>query len=257
MLSTIFLKKSKKVVLKCARLSLNRHQNSTDSTAPVPDDFESTSFDTKQLLNFKKTLRSQSIPFKDGFTCIQTECRMCNLRSSQAFLNKTTGKLSYHKNIKVLNEIVSPGALICPTCEVNKPVSSVILSYMSSSRSETTTPSNSKTYEIKDFLNSLAPSKEVLDSLKIHDLKSDVLKKLGVVQNTEKSSLHFPLRNVAGICTGERILYFARNFEEETLPVEKCSGVLCHANPKATKAILVLSVMDFLALCTQKLDDCE
>lgn len=94
MLSTIF--KSKKVILKCGRLSLNYHQNSTDSTssAQIPDDFESTSsFDTKQLLNFKKTLRSQGIIFKDGYTCIQTECRMCNLRSSAAFLNKTTGNI--------------------------------------------------------------------------------------------------------------------------------------------------------------------
>lgn len=103
----------------------------------------------------------------------------------------------------------------------------------------------------------MTPSSEVNALLKIPDLKTDVLKKLGVVQNVGKGSLHFPLRNVAGICTGERILYYDRDFEEETLPSEKCSGVLCHSNPKATKVILVLSVLDFLALTTQKLDDCE
>lgn len=128
----------------------------------------------------------------------------------------------------------------------------------SSSRSDSTQSSSStKSYETKDILETLTPSKEVLESLRIHDLKSDVLKKLGVVQNPEKGSLHFPLKNVAGICTGERILYYSKDFEEETLPLEKCSGVLCHTTPKATKAILVLSVLDFLALCTQKLDDCE
>lgn len=125
---------------------------------------------------------------------------------------------------------------------------------MSSSRSDSTHSSSTKSYEIGEVL---APSKEVLESLRIHDLKSDVLKKLGVVQNHEKGSLHFPLKNVLGNCTGERIIYYSKDFEEETLPLEKCSGVLCHATPKATKAILVLSVLDFLALCTQKLDDCE
>ncbi|KAL5281375.1 C10orf2.2 family protein [Megaselia abdita] len=104
MLSTIFLKKSKKVISKCGRLSLKYKQNSTDATSSLPGDFESTSFDTKQLLNFKKTLRSQNIAFKDGYTCIQTECRMCNRMSGepQAYLNKTTGKLFYFLVLFVL-----------------------------------------------------------------------------------------------------------------------------------------------------------
>lgn len=139
---------------------------------------------------------------------------------------------------------------------MNKPLSSVIQHYMSRSGSDIA-PSNTKRYEIQEFLDSLTPSIEVLESLQIPDLKLDTLKKIGVVQNSEKCTLHFPLINVAGMRTGQRILHYSRDFEEETQPSEKCSGVLCHSNPKATKAILVLSVMDFLALCTQKLDDCE
>lgn len=253
MISSILLKKSKKVILKCGRLGLSYRENSTDS--PDANDFESTSFDAKQLLNFKKVLRSQNINFKDGYTCIQTECRMCSSRCSQAFMNKTTGKWWAPTN-DFIHEFTFSGALFCPTCEVNKPLSSVIQSYMSSTRRDTTAL-NTKRYEIQEFLDSLTPSTEVLESLMIHDLKSDILKKLGVIQNCEKGSLHFPLKNVAGICTGERILYYSRDFEEETLPPEKCSGLLCHTNSKATKAILVLSIMDFLALCSQKLDDCE
>lgn len=135
-------------------------------------------------------------------------------------------------------------------------MASVLQNYISSS-SRNATDSNQTHYKIRDFIDSLSPSGDIVEVLKLPDLKIDVLKKFGVVQNIGKHTLHFPLKNVAGICTGEKILNYDRNFEEETVPSEKCSGVLCHTNGKATKAILVLSVMDFLALCTQKFDECK
>lgn len=61
--------------------------------------FEDTEkFDIKSLQNFKKILKLSGSNYKDGYTCLEMDCRICYNENTKlqntkkAYINKTTGK---------------------------------------------------------------------------------------------------------------------------------------------------------------------
>jgi len=58
------------------------------------------SLDPKEFVEFKRQLRQLNLPHKDGNTCLQLECRLCNRQPTQktgdqgllAYVNKRTGE---------------------------------------------------------------------------------------------------------------------------------------------------------------------
>lgn len=68
-------------------------------------------FDTKEYIDFKKQLRQQNVNNKDGHTCLQLECRLCErmpatsttrAQGPLAYINKKTGML-YVKDLQKCN----------------------------------------------------------------------------------------------------------------------------------------------------------
>lgn len=52
--------------------------------------------DINYVNDFKKGLREANIAFKEGYTCLHMECKLCKQTSSmfQGYLNKKTGMLT-------------------------------------------------------------------------------------------------------------------------------------------------------------------
>ncbi|XP_055912932.1 mitochondrial DNA helicase [Eupeodes corollae] len=189
--------------------------------------------DQKALSEFKKLLKKLEVPVRDGFTCLQIECRLCNNPTrSTAFLNKTTG------------------LFMCPSCQVKFPFKDVKKSY----------EENVQINEVNLKKDVYIPSintveevpKEICDSLKIPSISTQ-LRKFGVKYDSDTENLYFPLKDATGQHVGDKILNLA-TLAEETLPKDNCSGILCHGPTDASKAVLVSNIMDYLSLCGQKVE---
>lgn len=47
--------------------------------------------------DFKKLLVKMDMPYVDGFTCLESQCKFCSLKSpGNLYINKTTGKFKSH-----------------------------------------------------------------------------------------------------------------------------------------------------------------
>lgn len=98
---------------------------------------------------------------------------------------------------------------------------------------------------------------KVMESLKLQMIPYTVLVNFSVLCDTHSNELYFPLKDVDGVVVGYRRLYkIGSEVTEQTLPETESFGVLKPQTGKKdfTSAIVVLSIVDMLALATQKLN---
>lgn len=90
--------------LRLLRVNINKRLISAQYYATEAGQ-EEYAFNSKEYLDFKKQLRQQSVYTKDGHTCLQVECRLCErlpaaattttsrTQAPLAYINKRTGML--------------------------------------------------------------------------------------------------------------------------------------------------------------------
>ncbi|XP_053959532.1 mitochondrial DNA helicase [Anastrepha ludens] len=193
------------------------------------------SVDPKVMFELKKHLRTQRLLLKDGPTCLQVECRLCdNLSGGDAYVNKRTG------------------LFLCPTCDMKKNVADVLPLYEKKSRGN----AKFKTVDYKTKFTDLQPiSQSVCDHLGIKGLKSTDLEYLGTEYEPSLNALRFPLRNVTNKDVGEKILYLSDKTEETIENYNQSGLLLCNADHKTTRVVLVSNIMDFVVLTMQRLSN--
>lgn len=222
----------RRILLRSFHRSHLNHRNYSSKSEILGD--SSNIIDQKVITDFKRMLKKNYVPVKDGFTCLQIECRVCTSQSSSAaYLNKTTG------------------LFICPSCQIEFPLKDVKKFYDGNFRlSEDTLQKKS---HVPPLENLIEVPKEICDSLKIQSLSESQMQKLGVKYDPVSRNLLFPLKNVVENHVGDKTLS-PLTLIEDTFPKDNCSGILCHGSTDNTKAVLVSNLMDFLSLCCQKLD---
>lgn len=97
----------------------------------------------------------------------------------------------------------------------------------------------------------------VMETLRLQSIAQSVLVNFSVFCDTQSKELYFPLKDVNGIVVGYRRLYRNGNdVAEQTLPETESFGVVRSQALKKDfpSAILVLSIVDMLALATQKMN---
>lgn len=98
---------------------------------------------------------------------------------------------------------------------------------------------------------------KVMETLGLQTIPHSVLKNFSVLCDTQSNELHFPLKDVNGAVVGYRRLYkIGNDVAEQTVPETESFGVVKMQSIKKdfSSAILVLSIVDMLALATQKIN---
>ncbi len=98
---------------------------------------------------------------------------------------------------------------------------------------------------------------EVMEALGLQEIPYSALTNFSVLCDTQAKEFYFPLKDVNGTIVGYRRLYKSEgDIVEQMLPETESFGVVKSQSVKKdfASAILVLSVVDMLALSTQKLN---
>ncbi|XP_060655423.1 mitochondrial DNA helicase [Drosophila nasuta] len=217
-------------------------------------DSEALALDTREYLDFKKQLRQHNVFNKDGYTCLQLECRLCErynnnnhqfqpaaastarAQGPQAYINKRTG------------------AFICPQCDVKTTLSQAIAAYQAPAPiGYRRAPIQNIDYTSR-FPNLVDVTPEACEALGIKGLKEAQLNAIGAKYDAEQQLLHFELRNAAQHLVGEKVLHL-EDRREETLQGSSCSGLLLHTGAgNKSKAVLVSNLIDYIVLATQNIE---
>ncbi|XP_073822002.1 mitochondrial DNA helicase [Musca autumnalis] len=201
-------------------------------------DNSETDEDLKHYAEFKKIVKAKNLAHKDGHTCLQVTCKLCQENADGnkwAFVNKTTG------------------SFVCPNCDVKVPLRQVKNSY-EKEKLIIDAATVRKTNVYRSTCNAVTQvPKNVCDSLQIKGLKEVDFEILEAGYDPIKKSLHFPLKNATHTIVGEKILYLDGGLEM-TLQNANLSGILIHEQSPNQKAIVVTNVLDFLVLIAQRID---
>ncbi|XP_016962045.1 mitochondrial DNA helicase [Drosophila biarmipes] len=201
------------------------------------------SLDPKEYLDFKRQLRQLNLPHKDGNTCLQLECRLCNRQPSQK--SNDQGMLAY------VNK--RTGAFMCPNCDVKTSLASALAAYqLPSPAGYRRLPQRQPLHESR-FPNLVNVTPEACLALGIKGLREDQLNAIGAQWEPQQQLLHFKLRNAAQVVVGEKVLYLGDR-REETFQESSSSGLLIHGAANKTKAVLVSNLVDFMVLSTQNIE---
>ncbi|EDW64595.2 mitochondrial DNA helicase [Drosophila virilis] len=201
-------------------------------------------FDTKEYIDFKKQLRQQNVNNKDGHTCLQLECRLCERMPATA-TTRAQGPLAY------INK--KTGAFICPNCDVKLTLANAARAY------QTPAPSGyqrapKKTPEYASlFPNLVNVPTEACEALGLRGLKEAQLNAIGAMYEPDQQLLHFKLRNAAHLVVGEKVLRLSDR-SEQTFQGSSSSGLLIHGTGNKSKAVLVSNLLDFIVLATQNIE---
>ncbi|EDV31185.1 uncharacterized protein Dana_GF15234 [Drosophila ananassae] len=202
--------------------------------------------DPKEYVDFKRQLRQINLPHKDGHTCLQLECRLCERNNQPAQQRGTvTGLLAY------VNK--RTGAFICPNCDVKTSLSTALPAYLIPSPESYKRPSQRQpTFESR-FPDLIDVTPEACEALGIKGLKEAQLNAIGAKWEPQQQILHFQLRNAAHHVVGEKVLHLGSR-SEETFQDGSSSGILIHGVGNKSKAVIVSNLMDFIVLATQNLE---
>ncbi|KAH8350499.1 hypothetical protein KR067_004989 [Drosophila pandora] len=202
--------------------------------------------DPKEYVDFKRQLRQINLPHKDGHTCLQLECRLCERNNQPAQQRGTgTGLLAY------VNK--RTGAFICPNCDVKTSLSTVLPAYLiPSPESYKRPPQRQPTFESR-FPDLIDVTPEACEALGIKGLKEAQLNAIGAKWEPQQQILHFQLRNAAHHVVGEKVLHLGSR-SEETFQDGSSSGILIHGVGNKSKAVIVSNLVDFIVLATQNLE---
>ncbi|KAH8377214.1 hypothetical protein KR093_004195 [Drosophila rubida] len=213
-------------------------------------DSETFALDTREYLDFKKQLRQHNVYNKDGHTCLQLECRLCERynykvqpasaaarsQGPQAYINKRTG------------------AFMCPHCDVRSTLSQALTAYQNPPHiAYRRAPIQTVEYKSR-FPNLTDVTVDACEALGIKGLKVAQINAIGVKYEPEQHLLHFELRNAAQQLVGEKVFHL-EDRSEETFQGSSCSGLLMHTGAgNKSKAVLVSNLLDYIVLATQNID---
>ncbi|XP_017075653.2 twinkle protein, mitochondrial [Drosophila eugracilis] len=206
------------------------------------------SLDPKEYVDFKRQLRQLNLPHKDGHTCLQLECRLCE-RNRQPATNAQKG--AEQGLLAYVNK--RTGAFICPNCDVKTSLANALLSYQLPTPDGYRRPPQRKPLYDSRFPHLVDVTLEACEALGVKGLKEDQLNVIGAQWDPKQKLLHFRLRNAAQVVVGEKVLYLGDR-REETFQESSSSGLLIHGAANKNKAVLVSNLLDFIVLATQNID---
>ncbi|EDV58415.1 twinkle protein, mitochondrial [Drosophila erecta] len=206
------------------------------------------SLDPKEYVDLKRQLRQLNLPHKDGHTCLQLECRLCD-RNRQPVTNAQKG--TDHGLLAYVNK--RTGAFICPNCDVKTSLGSALLSYQLPKPVGYKQPLQRQPLYESRFPHLADVTPEACAALGIKGLKEDQLNAIGAQWEPQQQLLHFKLRNAAQVVVGEKVLYLCDQ-REEVYQSSSSSGLLIHGATNKTKAVLVSNLLDFIVLATQNIE---
>ncbi|KAH8263184.1 hypothetical protein KR044_005516 [Drosophila immigrans] len=215
-------------------------------------DSEAFSLDTREYLDFKKQLRQHNVYNKDGHTCLQLECRLCERYNKvQPAVSPTTTARSQGPQAYINKRT---GAVICPHCNVKTTLSQALAAYQTPSPIGYRRPSIQTVDYTTRFPNLGAVTTDACEALGIKGLKEAQLNAIGAKYEAEQHLLHFQLRNAAEHLVGEKVLHL-EDRTEETFQGSSCSGLLMHTGAgNKSKAVLVSNLLDYIVLATQNIE---
>ncbi|XP_017859304.1 PREDICTED: twinkle protein, mitochondrial [Drosophila arizonae] len=210
---------------------------------------EEYAFNTKEYLDFKKQLRQLNVYNRDGHTCLQVDCRLCErlpaAARATATASRSQGPLAY------VNK--RTGAFICPNCDVKVSLTHALEAYQTVPPSGfRRLPEKSLEYATR-FPNLISVTAEACEALGLKGLKETQLNAIGAQFEPEQKLLHFRLRNASHKIVGEKVLHLGDR-SEQTFQCSSSSGLLIHGSGNKTKAVLVSNLLDFIVLATQNIE---
>ncbi|EDW03552.1 twinkle protein, mitochondrial [Drosophila grimshawi] len=230
------------------RLNKNRCRLSAQQYATSVAN-EEYALDTKEFIDFKKQLRQQNVYNKDGHTCLQLECRLCERLPAAA--TTTTATRSSHLPIAYINK--RTGAFICPSCDVKATLSQALAAYQTPpAAGYQRAPMNKSLYKSR-YPNLVSVTTEACEALGLKGLKEAQLNAIGAQYESEQHLLHFALRNATQTVVGEKVLNLSDR-SELTFQGSVSSGLLIHGAANKSKAVLVSNLLDFIVLATQNIE---
>ncbi|KAH8353491.1 hypothetical protein KR084_011357 [Drosophila pseudotakahashii] len=206
------------------------------------------SLDPKEYVDFKRHLRQLNLPHKDGHTCLQLECRLCE-RNRQPATNAQKG--ADQGLLAYVNK--RTGAFICPNCDVKTSLANALMAYQLPTPVGYRRPPQRQPLHESRFPHLIDVTSEACEALGIKGLKEDQLNAIGAQWEPQQQLLHFKLRNAAQMVVGEKVLYLADR-REENFQDSSSSGLLIHGAANKNKAVLVSNLMDFIVLATQNIE---
>ncbi|ALC38325.1 CG5924 [Drosophila busckii] len=237
------------------RVNIKSRTHVVQNYATSASEVEEIAFDTKDYVDFKKQLRQQNIYNKDGHTCLQLECRLCecnnkntNKRETQPAKTNAAIQLRsvLHGPLAYINK--RTGAFLCPSCDVKASLSQALAAYETQKYLAIT-----KEQYTSRFPNLISVTPEACEVLGLRGLKESQLNGIGAHLEPEQQLLVFPLHNAANKVVGEKVLNL-NNRSEQTYQGSISSGLLIHGAQNKNKAVLVSNLQDFIVLATQPLE---
>ncbi|XP_017026086.1 mitochondrial DNA helicase [Drosophila kikkawai] len=209
--------------------------------------------DPKEYVDFKRQLRQINLPHKDGHTCLQLECRLCE-RNRQLPATAISVQRSPDPGGLLAYVNKRTGAFICPNCDVKTSLANALTAYqLPPPVGYKRQPQRQPLYESR-FQNLIDVTPEACESLGIKGLKeAALLTAIGAQWEPQMQLLHFKLRNASQQVVGEKVLHMDDR-REETFQGSSSSGLLIHGAGNKTKAILVSNLLDFIVLATQNIE---
>lgn len=212
--------------------------------------------------DFKKVLTQMNMSYVDGFTSLQSQCKLCSLKSvGNLYINKTTGYFTCVK-CKSYGEWAALHKLYDSLSSKKKTKRDDLLEMKSTVNGIHPYP---KELKLKETLHPVYTKSEeeismLLQQFHLPCTDKEVLKQLGACLDSSGDSMYIALRSIDDLIAGYRVL--SRNSTDETtlLGAEQCGLIILRPErlvpPKpsskevkaSTSVVLVTSVADAMAL---------
>ncbi|XP_072154968.1 mitochondrial DNA helicase isoform X2 [Bemisia tabaci] len=203
----------------------------------------------------KRFLELNGLGVKDGYACLITSCKFCTsaTEDSALFVNKVTGFYQC-SNCGISGQWSTLQNQINKKGEGELPKPKHVIKV---------DPADSKWRELSEKLqnlSSLPPDErsKIIEKFDLKGLSKNVITQLGILVDSEKTTLYFPLKNAQNCVVGFKELNLQDS--EITVPSNNCSGVLRLSHPDDEKrtdnpkqAIIVHSLKDLVALSAYSL----
>ncbi|EDW75445.1 uncharacterized protein Dwil_GK23862 [Drosophila willistoni] len=211
--------------------------------------------DAKEYLDFKRQLRFNNVPHKDGHTCLHLECRLCAARNTKDLQPERGASKGQGHVARWAYVNKRTGTVVCPNCEVKSYLSQILPAYQLTPPAGYQRLIQRQPLFTSSYINLTSVSQEACDLLGIKGLKATQLNAIGAQWEPQEQLLVFQLRNAAQHVVGEKILHLTGDRREKTISHKDAtnSGLLVHGVGKQ-KAVLVSNLMDFIVLATQNIE---
>ena len=176
--------------------------------------------------DYKKFLVEMDMSYKDGFTCLESECKLCSVNSpGNLYINKTTGFFTcvrcktygeWTGLRKLLRSVSTKAVNKEELAELKSPLHGVKLFPKEPTFKETLTAVHTKDANTVRTL---------MQQFNLPDTDSEVLEQLGVCVDSSGSSLFFPFRTIDNLVAGYRVIK-RKTGEETTLLGADQSGLI-------------------------------